>query len=140
MRIFVDCFGDLGQVFLTDLIALVNFNKLFVRTYDVLENQPLIRFLKLRSVQNKTKSYTEFNYKYSPDYDAVKCPQKPHECKYYGRELPYGGLIKVKWPIEKVDNFIQAMIYPPFEPAKLMVDGEAGNIYKIAYYKKLMKI
>lgn len=246
MRIFVDCYGDLGQVFLSGLTASVDFNELTVKTYDVSENQSLIYFLKSKNISHRTLSYSEYDYNRLPGYDAVisvfgrekipealyikskitfnyhpsllpnyqgcfsvpwalicgetktgytlhqltpefdkgdiimqrqvdidwldtsfslyakiksamvqdmethfgfvrnpsavKYNQQPHEGEYFGRELPYRGFINVNWPIEKVDKFIRAMIFPLFEPAKVLVDGEAVSIYNIGQYKKLMKI
>jgi N,N'-diacetyllegionaminate synthase len=44
-------------------------------------------------------------------------PQRGQET-YYGRSLPYNGIINWNWSATKVYNFIRATNFPPFKPAK----------------------
>ncbi|HHL2498635.1 TPA: formyltransferase family protein [Yersinia enterocolitica] len=53
---------------------------------------------------------------------------------YYKRELPYGGYINPKWPAKKIDCFIRAMLFPPFPPAKLLIDGIEYDIFSYSEY------
>jgi methionyl-tRNA formyltransferase len=52
-------------------------------------------------------------------------PGEPQEGEgsYYPRSVPHGGLIDLAWDDDKVERFIRAMYFPPFEPARLVVDG-----------------
>lgn len=51
----------------------------------------------------------------------------------YKRGCPYDGIIDDKWPIDKIERFIRAMIYPPYSPAKY--NGE--NILSLKDYKTI---
>lgn len=49
------------------------------------------------------------------------------EASYYSRKLPHGGVIDPGWPEDKIERFIRAMWFPPFEPA--MIETSDGPVY-----------
>ena len=61
-------------------------------------------------------------------------PQGPGG-SYHKRGCPYDGQIDPKWPLDKIERFIRAMIYPPYPPAKY----KDKEIYSINDYLKLRK-
>lgn len=44
--------------------------------------------------------------------------------RFYPNKLPFGGEINPKWGKDRIERFIRAMYFPPFEPAFLIVEGE----------------
>jgi methionyl-tRNA formyltransferase len=44
--------------------------------------------------------------------------QSSLDSSYYKRGCPYDGVIDDNWPIEKIDRFIRALVYPPLPYAK----------------------
>ena len=48
---------------------------------------------------------------------------QPAGGSYFPRALPYGGRIDPHWPRDRIERFIRAMVFPPFQPALL----EAGD-------------
>lgn len=53
---------------------------------------------------------------------------------YFKRELPYNGKINPNWDIHRIDKFIRAMIYPPFQLAVLETKFGDLNISSIQQY------
>lgn len=62
---------------------------------------------------------------------------QPSNGSYYSRTLPYGGQINPAWPLPKIERFIRAMIFPPFQPAVLQANGEAYPVSTILEYQSL---
>lgn len=59
------------------------------------------------------------------------------EASYYGRSIPYDGIINPSWDEEKIERFIRAMHFPPLEPARLIVDGTIHMITSMEAYKRV---
>lgn len=58
---------------------------------------------------------------------------------YYPRELPFNGVINVSWDIQKIERFIRAMYFPPFNPAKLIFNEQVYFVSSIEEYVELSK-
>ena len=44
--------------------------------------------------------------------------RQPDSGSYFGRNLPFDGVIDPSWELDRVDRFIRAMYFPPFPGAK----------------------
>ncbi len=60
------------------------------------------------------------------------------EASYYARELPFGGIIDPGWSEAKIERFIRAMIFPPFPPAVLEIDGKQHYVTSMDVYRSLI--
>ncbi|HHH1649485.1 TPA: formyltransferase family protein, partial [Yersinia enterocolitica] len=58
---------------------------------------------------------------------------------YYKRALPYNGYIDMTWPERKIDCFIRAMIFPPFPPAKLLINNSEYNVFSYSDYLRIIR-
>lgn len=65
---------------------------------------------------------------------------QPEGGSYYNRQLPFDGKIDPAWPLDQVDRFIRAMIFPPFAPAILEINGQVHQVASIKTYKRLMNL
>jgi len=55
-----------------------------------------------------------------------KCiPQDEMDSSYYKKEIPNNGVVDLSWDEKKFDNYVRALYFPPFEPAKVKI----GNRY-----------
>ena len=64
--------------------------------------------------------------------------QSNEHSSYYPRKLPYNGLIDLSWDNDKVDRFIRAMIFPPFDPAKLILNNKIHMVTTLNQYNQLL--
>merc|ERR1711972_436069 len=46
---------------------------------------------------------------------------------YHYRRLPFNGLIQPEWNDDRVERFIRAMYFPPFDGAAFSLGGENGK-------------
>jgi len=59
--------------------------------------------------------------------------------KFYKNQLPYNGEINTEWSIDRIERFIRAIYFPPFEPAYI-VDGDVKIYFEdIKEYLKYLK-
>ncbi len=58
-------------------------------------------------------------------------PQELEKRKYYGRELPFAGIIDWNNTAIKVYNIVRALNFPPFKPAKTYFGGNEVFIERI---------
>jgi methionyl-tRNA formyltransferase len=56
------------------------------------------------------------------------------ESSYYGRDLPFFGIIDPTWSTEKIDRFIRAMYFPPFKPAVIELNGKLVPVHNLEDY------
>lgn len=61
------------------------------------------------------------------------------EGSYFPRAVPHGGRIDPNWDDAQVERFIRAMIFPPFAPALLTIDGIDHPVPTMAAYQALRK-
>jgi methionyl-tRNA formyltransferase len=59
------------------------------------------------------------------------------ESSYYPRGVPYGGNIDPAWDDAQVERFVRAMYFPPFEPARLTVDGKVNLVPTMEVYRNI---
>lgn len=59
------------------------------------------------------------------------------ESSYYGRDLPFSGIIDPTWSAEKIDRFIRAMYFPPFKPAVMKLNGQLIPVHNIEEYQSI---
>jgi methionyl-tRNA formyltransferase len=64
-------------------------------------------------------------------------PQSGDGSFHYSEELPNDGIINHNWSRKKIDRFIRAMYYPPFQPAIAEFDGREFEVTSIKEYEKL---
>ena len=64
-------------------------------------------------------------------------PQKKDGGSYHTRSVPFDGIINPDWDRAQVDRFIRAMIFPPFKPAMLNVDGKLEPVTSLADFDRL---
>ena len=57
---------------------------------------------------------------------------------YHFRKLPFDGLIQTEWPLDKVERFIRANIFPPHTPAQVIIAGEKHVCPDIEAYKRIL--
>jgi UDP-4-amino-4-deoxy-L-arabinose formyltransferase/UDP-glucuronic acid dehydrogenase (UDP-4-keto-hexauronic acid decarboxylating) len=60
------------------------------------------------------------------------------EGSYFPRELPEEGSINPEWDDARIDRFIRAMYFPPFEPATLKLEDQKHKIVTFEQYNQLM--
>ena len=65
--------------------------------------------------------------------------QTGESCYHERDELPNDGYINPSWDEERVDRFIKAMYYPPFDPAKIKLDGEEFEVVSLTEFRQLMQ-
>lgn len=65
--------------------------------------------------------------------------QEGSTSRYFPRKLPFNGIIDINWDIKKVDAFIRAMFYPPFNPASLIIDNKNYLVNSIQEFKEIVK-
>ena len=65
-------------------------------------------------------------------------PQKG-EGSYYPRSVPYQGFIDPSWDDDRVERFIRAMYFPPFDPARIVVDGSTHLISTMAAFRNVTR-
>jgi methionyl-tRNA formyltransferase len=56
---------------------------------------------------------------------------------YYSRELPFSGIINPDWSIDKIERFIRAMYFPPFDPAVLVYGNASYHVETLEQYMQL---
>ena len=61
------------------------------------------------------------------------------EGSFHRREVPFDGLIDPQWPHARVDRFIRALYFPPYDPATVLVDGRRSTVRTIEQYDRLMR-
>lgn len=61
------------------------------------------------------------------------------EVSYFPRKLPFDGLIEPTWSLSKIDRFIRAMYFPPFEPARIVINGNVVLINDLQEYIRVSK-
>lgn len=49
--------------------------------------------------------------------------------KYYNRLLPNEGIIDWGWPPKRIHDFIRALNFPPFMPARTVIEGRTAYVY-----------
>ena len=54
--------------------------------------------------------------------------------RYFKNALPFDGNINIEWGRNEIEKFIRAMYFPPFAPAKIMLDGTLKLISNIEEY------
>lgn len=54
---------------------------------------------------------------------------QPKEGRYYKRQLPNDGMIDWSWPPKKVHDFIRALNFPPFMPARAIIGERTAYVY-----------
>lgn len=54
-----------------------------------------------------------------------RTPQNEHDSSYYRKEIPNAGIVELDWDGKKLNNYVRALYFPPFEPAKIKI----GNKY-----------
>lgn len=59
--------------------------------------------------------------------------------KYYSKKIPHNGVIDPQWDSTTIDRFIRAMYYPPYAPAKCIVDGIEHHVCSYENYVLLQK-
>jgi methionyl-tRNA formyltransferase len=59
------------------------------------------------------------------------------ESSYYGRDLPFSGIINPAWGVEKIDRFIRAMYFPPFKPAVVKFNSKLLPIHNMEEYRSI---
>lgn len=62
---------------------------------------------------------------------------QPAEGTYFPRKLPHDGKIDTTWPLAKIDRFIRAMQFPPFDPAVVEHGGVTYHVRNIGDYRTL---
>ena len=60
---------------------------------------------------------------------ALEPTPQPKEGRRYPRQLPYKGLIDWGWPQNRIHNFIRALNFPPFTPARTVIGGKEAYVY-----------
>lgn len=60
------------------------------------------------------------------------------KASYYDRQLPFGGVIDPSWPEYQIERFIRAMIFPPFPPAILQLNGKKHYVVSMDEYRSLV--
>lgn len=55
--------------------------------------------------------------------------QNEEEATYFKKELPNNGFIDLTWSEDKIDRFIRAFYFPPYEPAKIKI---GTNTYRVS--------
>jgi len=61
------------------------------------------------------------------------------ERSYHGREVPFNGIIDPEWPRDRIDRFIRALYFPPYEPACVEFDGRNYPVRTIEEYNRLLR-
>jgi len=82
---------------------------------------PIYNFDTQASLYNRVmvESMKHFNKCIKLASDGFKGKKQPLiKSEYYKRGCPYSGLINPAWPIDKIERFIKAMIYPPLPYAR----------------------
>lgn len=59
------------------------------------------------------------------------------EPSYYGRDLPFSGIIDPMWGPEKIERFIRAMYFPPFKPAVVKLNGQFIPVHSMEEYNSI---
>ena len=55
-------------------------------------------------------------------------PQNEDDSSYFKKEIPNDGVVELDWKPKKFDNYVRALYFPPFEPAKVKI---GKNYYHI---------
>jgi methionyl-tRNA formyltransferase len=61
----------------------------------------------------------------------------PKGGRYFKREAPYQGKINPEWPDQKIERFIRAMFFPPFEGATVEIKGQSYEVNSMKEYLDL---
>ena len=56
--------------------------------------------------------------------------------RLYKRELPFKGFINLNWRKDKIERFIRAMYFPPFEGAKLIYKGREYQFMTMVEFER----
>jgi methionyl-tRNA formyltransferase len=59
------------------------------------------------------------------------------EGSYFPRAVPHGGHIDPTWSDAQIEHYIRAMIFPPFAPALLSINGVDHPVPTMAEYTRL---
>lgn len=59
------------------------------------------------------------------------------EASYFGRALPYDGVIDPKWPAQKIDRFIRALQFPDLAGAKMRTQNGLIEVSTFEQYQQL---
>lgn len=59
--------------------------------------------------------------------------------KYYPKELPYNGQINPIWTKKQIQNFIRAMIFPPYNGAYVIIKNKKYFVDSYKEYKQILK-
>ena len=60
----------------------------------------------------------------------VQRTPQPDGGKSYRRQLPNEGMINWSWPAHKIHNFIRALNFPPFQPARTVLGDKEAYVYE----------
>lgn len=63
----------------------------------------------------------------------------PSGGSYYKREVPMKGLIDRAWELDKIDQFIKGMFFPPYTGAKIFINSEEHQVNTIQEYLDKVK-
>jgi len=63
----------------------------------------------------------------------------PSGGSYYKREVPMKGLVDRAWEVDKIDQFIKGMFFPPHIGAKIFIDSEEHQLNTIQEYLDKVK-
>jgi methionyl-tRNA formyltransferase len=58
---------------------------------------------------------------------------------YHPREVPQGGAVDPYWPRDRIERFIRALYFPPYEPAHVVLDGRRHPVRNIDEYDRLLR-
>lgn len=74
------------------------------------------------------------------DKVIARDPGRPQhgEPSYFPRQVPFGGMIDPSWDEATVERYIRAMVFPPFEPAKLEIGGGVYSVPDMETYRQLI--